>query len=542
MPNKVLLLSNVTMNMITKMNPEFKKVDVNDGYDTWVQYLLNPSFYNLDAYHCIIILLDGGRLFNEYGNANTMKETLDIIDSFAKNNLQFKIYLSSIDCYKNEIFSLLGYQEEEKFEYETNKKIYSISERNDNVVIFPLKQIAKEMGTEGFYSSKMSYLSSCPYSLKALKEIASSLSMLDVFNSKPRKKCLILDLDNTLWGGVIGEDGVEGIELSDHNEGRRFFDFQKTILQIKNTGIILAIVSKNNLKDVEPVFEKSEMLLKESDFLVLKIGWENKSDYIREIAFELNIGLDSMVFVDDNPVEREQVKREIPEVVVPDFPIDTTDLSLFGKQLYFKYFYIDKALTEDINKTEMYKANIERKKLRSEIKNIDDYIKSLCINLRISKDIRTAIPRIAQMTQKTNQFNLTTKRYSEKDIDSFISDSSYQVFTGTVTDKFGNNGMTILCIIKIIEEIAYIDEFLMSCRVMGRKIEYTFLQYVENILFNNGVELLKAKYIRNEKNAPAAVFYENYGFNSDDGENYSKKTENKSIPELMKIEYDGETP
>lgn len=232
-----------------------------------------------------------------------------------------------------------------------------------------------------------------------------------------RRKCLVLDLDNTLWGGVLGEEGPEGIRIGGDYPGNAYLLFQQGIRELARTGVILAVCSKNNEADVLEVWERNpELVLRRGDFAARRINWRDKAGNIRELAAELNIGLDSMVFVDDNPAERELVRRMVPEVAVPDFPEQPYRLPEFLRDMADRYFRIYALTAEDRAKTEQYRANAARAEAARGYADFGDYLRSLGMVLTIRRADDFTRPRVAQMTQKTNQFNLTTRRYSEADI------------------------------------------------------------------------------------------------------------------------------
>ncbi len=532
-----LLISNVMMNGIAKLNTKLHGVHISNGFGTWEQYLIDPVYYELAEYSCIIIILDGDKLRDNYEDVGDLIHILSLIGDFSKQHNEILIYISNIRCRNKTVIDAAEMHCIEEFETKINRSIYCLCEKYTNIVCINIKKFIEAIGEEKAYSKQMEYMSSCPYSVKVQKCMADEIARMDYFNQNTRKKCLVVDLDNTLWGGVIGEEGIDGITLSNHKEGKQYYDFQNIILKIKSTGIILAISSKNNMEDVEGVFKKEFMLLKKDDFVIAKINWNPKSKSINEIATELNIGLDSIVFIDDNPVEREEVKKHLPDVVVPDFPENAADLEEFGLFLYEQYFRTDKVLKEDAEKTKMYIANKERNKLKNTTLNLDEFVKSLEITLIISGADPSHLSRIAQMTQKTNQFNLTTKRYTESDISEMLKDKNKKIYIGSVKDKFGDNGITLLCILLLDEEEAYIDEFLMSCRVMERKIEFDFLRYIENKLKKEGYAALHGEFLRTNKNKPASNFYKEYGFASTDSPmHYIKNIQQQEYSGLIKIE------
>jgi len=320
-----------------------------------------------------------------------------------------------------------------------------------------------------------------------------------------RKKCLVLDLDNTLWGGVLGEEGIEGVQIDGDYPGKAYHYWQEGIKELERKGVILAICSKNNQTDVEALFAAREMPLSLKDFACTRINWNDKAANIREIAQELNIGLDSMVFVDDNPTERELIRQQLPMVAVPEWPAQPYELPMSYAQLVNGYFSVYTLTDEDKKKTEQYRQNANRAQAQAQFTDMEDFLRSLEMRLTIREATEVTIPRIAQMTQKTNQFNLTTKRYTESDIRSLLEEGA-QIWTLAVADRFGDNGITGLMILKS-ENGWILDTLLMSCRVLGKGIEEAFFKSV--IRRYNGV--LTAQYIPTAKNGQVAEFYERMG-------------------------------
>ena len=327
-----------------------------------------------------------------------------------------------------------------------------------------------------------------------------------------RKKCLILDLDNTLWGGVLGEDGVDGIKLGGDYPGKAFAYWQRPLLQLANNGVILAVCSKNNEADVDEAWQHNPfMVLKREHFSSLRINWQDKATNIREIAAELNIGLDSMVFVDDNPTERELIKQVLPQVEVPDFPAKPYELMPFFKQLVEKYFRIYAVTSEDRTKTEQYRANALRQAEQSHFADLETYLYSLDMELDIIPADEHNLPRIAQMTQKTNQFNLTTRRYTEADVQQRI-DQGWRVFCMSVRDRFGDSGITAAVFLEPSDDVTVnIDSLLLSCRILGKGIEEAFIKTVFNLLRLDGYRHITAEYLPTAKNGQTADFYDRMG-------------------------------
>ena len=323
-----------------------------------------------------------------------------------------------------------------------------------------------------------------------------------------RKKCIVLDLDNTLWGGVLGEDGLDGIKIGGDYPGKAFAFFQEALLELEKSGIILTVCSKNNEADVLEAWERvPSMILRKEHFAACRINWQDKAANIREIAHELNIGLDSMVFLDDNPSERELVSQFLPEVAVPAFPEHPYELPLFFQSLVENYFQVYSVTEEDRNKTTQYQANAARAEAQKQFTDYASFLRSLQIQVTVSEADEVTIPRIAQMTQKTNQFNLTTRRYQDSDIRQFLQDG-WRIWSVSVSDRFGDSGITGCALVHGTD----IDSFLLSCRVLGKGIESVFLKTVLSLLKKDGCQAVTAHYVPTQKNAQVAEFYEKCGF------------------------------
>jgi FkbH-like protein len=327
-----------------------------------------------------------------------------------------------------------------------------------------------------------------------------------------RKKCLVLDCDNTLWGGIVGEDGTQGIKLGQDYPGICFSVFQKHLEMLSRKGVILAVCSKNNLIDVQDVWENNpNQIITDKVLSAYRINWQDKATNLKSLAEELNIGLDSFVFVDDNPVERGLIKELLPEVEVPDFPEKPYDLIDFFWEIYHRHFSIYELSSEDLLKTQQYKEIFFRNESKKAYDDLDNYLRSLDIEIDIIQANENNIMRIAQMTQKTNQFNLTTKRYTEIDIRKLLSEGS-KIFCANVKDKFGDNGITIACIIKELDESFLLDSYLLSCRILGRDIEkITLIKIIDEVL-KDSLKVVKATFIPTKKNSLAADFLDNVGF------------------------------
>jgi FkbH-like protein len=395
---------------------------------------------------------------------------------------------------------------------EYNKKLYSFSQNNTNIKIIHIDEFFHRFSEDQLIDWKYYYLSQMPVNPKLIPEFSQWFSrQLEIIDLK-RKKCIVVDLDNTLWGGVLGEDGIDGIKMSGDYPGSAFHFFQEYLLELMHEGIILTVCSKNNESDVLTLWEQHpDMPLRKEQFVTYRINWNNKADNIKDIVAELNIGLDSVVFIDDNPSERELVKQMLPEVSVPDFPAYPYLYPVFVKQLANNYFSSYKLTQEDLLKTQQYKKNAERAQHRNQFTDLKSYLRSLEIKLIIEKLNEFNITRFAQMTKKTNQFNLTTHRYTEAEIQR-MSDTGSLVYGLRVKDKFGDNGLTGFIIIKLDGKTASIDTLLLSCRILGKEIEYAFFSYMLRKIKNIGINQVFAEYDKTSKNMQVADFYESCGF------------------------------
>ncbi len=500
---KNLLLSNINIHsLLRKLDKEYE-FDTSDGYNGWISYIYTKLDLSVVEYNNVFILLDGYELKKEV-NFEMINSLFNKISGIAKINVATKFWISDIHILCKEI-NESSINDNYEFSFKYNQLLNSIVIENKNIYKFPLREAVEEIGAKQFYSSKMWYLASIKYS--SVGETTVQQEIDRIINVIKRKKCLILDMDNTLWGGVIGEIGFENIDVSE-----RFQDFQRRIREIKDKGIILAIVTKNNYSDAITAFQNKSMVLDQDDFIQICANWNNKADNILNIVKALNIGLDAVVFIDDNPVERENIKLNLPMVSVPEFPKDTSMLNNFAIELYKDFFYNPKPVEEDNKKTSMYRDNIKRDELRIEYKDISDYIRQLkiIINFRIAKN--TDIPRICDLSRKTNQYNTSSQRYSEKELSMILKDSNYKLYIAEVSDRIGDSGLCIVCIIKIENDIAVIENFFMSCRIMGRKIEHAFLDHVMDKLYNDGIQTIIGLYIKTERNVPAKELFTDNNF------------------------------
>lgn len=520
---RLALLSNVTVDLLAGMLKKNADVYISAGFDTWQQEAINPASalykYKPEA---VVILIHANAYTDTWdgvdGGCRTIDDWCGAFRALSANLAGVPIYVSSIDVSNVKCRFGAEARLEQYFENYLIERVSELHASGSNVYILPVKDAVCDLGRNNFYSAKMWYVGSMPYSMKGLSALEELITRFVSAAKGAKKKCIAVDLDNTLWGGVIGEDGVSGIVLSGNKEGARYKDTQRYLKKMKNQGVMLAILSKNNAEDVEPVFAHPDMVLQHDDFVAEVINWESKSNNIRRLAADLNIGLDSFVFLDDNPAEREQMKAECPEVEVIEFPQDSSQLPDVLAKAYDDYFLSLEVTGEDTKKTAMYRSEAKRKAELSSAVSVEDFLK----NLEMTMDVHFMRPeeekRVTQLTNKTNQFNVTTKRYSEEDIHALAAASDSDVITVHMADKYGDQGLVAVLILKHKDSVSEIDTFLMSCRVMGRSAEKEIMAQIKAILEQRGIETLKAAYVKTAKNVPVLELFDGLGFRRISGE------------------------
>ena len=383
-------------------------------------------------------------------------------------------------------------------------------------VLFDQERVEARHGKSRVRDERMWYMASMPFSETFLPAMATEyIRIIRPFKGLTRK-CIVLDLDNTLWGGVIGEDGISHIKIGGTAApGNAFRDFQIALDGLSRRGILLAACSKNNPDDVWPVFESHpHMVLRRSHFAAVRINWQDKATNIREIARDLNIGLDSLVFLDDNPAERGLVRQEVPEVLTVEMPRDP---ALYTRTLLGLDVFETLSLTkEDQQRSQQYQAQQERQQFEEATSSSGDltaYLTGLQITAQIAPASVFTLPRIAQLINKTNQFNVTTRRYTEAQVQAMAdAPNEWGVYSITVADRFGDSGLTGVAIVKKDTEAWEIDSFLLSCRVLGRGIEAALMTFLVHQAQSTGATHLRGLFIPSPKNEPAAGLFEAQGF------------------------------
>lgn len=379
------------------------------------------------------------------------------------------------------------------------------------VFLWDFDRLVRARGYENLFDPKSWYVARNPFRQSAYPVIADDLSRYLRSALGRIKKCVVVDLDNTLWGGIVGEDGIEGIDLGRDYPGNCYRDFQKELLKLYHRGILLAINSKNNESDAFEVLDKHpDMVLRRKHFAACQINWRDKASNLSAIASELNIGIDSMVFIDDNPRECELVQREFPEcqvVCLPDKPYLLPRLldAVPGLECI-------RLTEEDTQRGEMYHAQTARRQSAAGFRSLEEFWNDLGMEVKIEPAGPFSVPRIAQLTQRTNQMNMTTRRYSEAEVEALARDPRWRIVSVAARDKFGDHGIVGVMFIKVNDDHCHIDTFLMSCRVLGMNIEQYMIAYAAAVARRAGVGRLVGEFIPTAKNKVAAGTYARLGF------------------------------
>lgn len=413
------------------------------------------------------------------------------------------------------VFGNFANKHEASFLFQLRKLNYQLmvfAAGHSNFHICDLSAIQNQAGKVVLFHPSIYMTTEMVLSLDILPEVAArTVDIISAIIGK-FKKCIILDLDNTLWGGIIGDDGVDKIQIGSLGIGKAFTEFQYWIKKLKNRGIIIAVCSKNTESVAREPFEKHpDMVLHLEDISVFMANWDNKADNIRQIQQVLNIGFDSMVFVDDNPFERNLVRENIPELTVPELPEDPSE---YLEYLYsLNLFETTSFSKEDLERTALYQTEAKRNLLKQSVTNEGDFLKSLNMLSLVESFNNYNIPRVAQLSQRSNQFNLRTVRYSEENLQAMTQDQRYLTFSFNLDDKFGSNGIICAVVLKQEDETtAFIETWFMSCRVLKRGMEAFVLNTIVEAARERGFSYLKGEFIPTAKNEMVKNHYLELGF------------------------------
>lgn len=392
-----------------------------------------------------------------------------------------------------------------------NREIRDIARQQTGVYVLDYDALVARHGRLHWQDERKLFSVGLPIAAHQLIHLANELLRFLVPLSGRIAKAFVVDLDNTLWGGVIGEDGMTGIKLGAEYPGVVYQMLQKAIRELSRRGILLAICSKNNRDDALEVLEKHPgMLLRPADFSAMRINWNEKAQSLREIAAELNIGLDSIAFLDDNPFEREQMRCALPEVLVLDLPDDPTQYAAAVRD--YPAFERLTLSTEDRQRTAFYGEQRKRAEVEHDFQSKEDFFRYLQQEAEVAPVQPSTLARVAQLTQKTNQFNLTTRRYSEQQLAEMAATPGCQVLAMRVTDRFGDHGLVGVAITLDKQDLCEIETFLLSCRVIGRSVETALLSHVAKSAAARGCRQLGGWFLPTKKNAPSKDFFFQSGF------------------------------
>jgi FkbH-like protein len=395
-----------------------------------------------------------------------------------------------------------------------NAEMAAYARQHPNFLINDIHYLSAQVGLDAWYGPTYWYSFHMAVSPAATVTLAQNVAAIIKSIYGKTRKCLVLDLDNTLWGGVIGDDGMQNLLLGkDHSVGEAFLDFQKYVKDLKRRGVILAVCSKNDPANAKEGFSHPDSILALDDFSAFKANWEPKPENIRAIAAELNIGLDSIVFVDDNPAERALVAGQLPEVATPDVG---TDVARYAQVLEAEhYFDVHAIVKDDLSRSDYYKANQKRDSYQSSFNDYGEFLTSLEMTAEIAPFSSVYLERITQLINKTNQFNLTTRRYTAAEVEAIAQDSSYVTLYGRLIDRFGDNGLVSVVIGHVNQDALEIDLWLMSCRVLNREMELAMFDVLSEVCRARGIRKIIGRYIPSKKNSMVASHYAGLGFTRD---------------------------
>lgn len=504
--------------------------DIYEGeYNGIAMDTLDPSSALYAFSPDVVIILPDYRDIKEYPALLDDKSAALRCDEFVKNYIeiwkQLTVHIPAVTILQGNfvipIESPLG-NLEANYKFSRRSFIRRINDRlldvkPENVILADVDNLASVIGKKVWFDLSQYFLTKMPCRLECLYDLTELFAKQVMALKGKVRKCLVLDLDNTLWGGVVSEEGYAGINLDPNNAvGESFLSFQQYLLCLKERGVILAVCSKNDEAVAKEPFEKNRnMKLKLTDIACFVANWEDKASNIRRIAKELNIGLDGMVFFDDNPAEREIVRSFLPMVEVIDVPQDPSDYVLaLDHASAFEWLQITK---EDVSRNQSYIAESRRKELADSYVNYDEYLKALEMRARIGCISHDQTARFSQLINKSNQFNLRTRRYTEANIAEFMTDSNKKCLFAELSDKFSDYGLISCVILTKRGDACFIDTWVMSCRVLKRGLEYLMFDDILQTALEWRCRFVVGEYIPTAKNNMVNGLYQTLGFTEYDG-------------------------
>ena len=484
-------------------------------------YVFRPSFVfiNLSSEHLLKDFYSAdGKQQSDFGR-NRAEKIMTYCQA-VQSGLGAKVILNTFVEINDGVYGNYAAKTNKSFIYQVrvcNLMLMEYAQKNKDLYICDLALLQAASGYEHTFDPKMYVNGDMVYSIDFLPVIARHISDIILSVSGVFKKCLIMDLDNTLWGGIIGDDGMEGIELGDLGIGKAFTLLQSWARQLSLRGIILAVCSKNTEAIALEPFEKHpDMVLRREDIAVFAVNWETKVQNIRHIQQVLNIGFDSMVFLDDNPFEREMVKSAIAGITVPDLPEDPADYLPYLRTL--NLFETALVTEEDQQRNRQYREEAERNDLQQRFENEGEFLQSLSMQAIVKPFDRFSAPRVAQLSQRSNQFNLRTIRYTEDEINKILSSPEYLTRSFSLSDRIGDHGLISIIILKKLDSARiFIDTWIMSCRVLKRGVEKFVLNEIADMAQGAGYTRLIGEYLPTRKNGIVQDHYKQLGFTLSEG-------------------------
>lgn len=421
-----------------------------------------------------------------------------------QNNFEMPFYrlMGNKDC--------SDYRGRTNFITRLNSAFYDYAERTEGFYINDINYLSADYGLKEWANPSFWNMYKYALCFEAIPSLAFSVANIVKSVFGKNKKAIALDLDNTLWGGVVGDDGVDGIEIGQENGvSQSYYEFQSYIKQLKSLGIILTVCSKNDYENALAGLNHPEGVLKPDDFIVIKANWENKDRNISETAAELNILPEAIVFVDDNPAEREIVKAQLKGVQAPVMDSVENYIITIDRSGFFE---VTSFSDDDLKRNDMYKENVMRSAQQASFADYGEYLNSLEMKATIGDFIPVYIARITQLTNKSNQFNLTTKRYTQTEMEAVWNSPNYIRLYGKLVDKFGDNGVVSVVIGEKREDTLHIDLWLMSCRVLKRDMEQAMLDTLVAKCRKSGIKTIRGYYYPTKKNSMVRELYGTFGF------------------------------
>ena len=499
---------------LTVFDADYNQIDAQVMDDSSELYQMTPDF--------TLFWLCTEKLYEAFCQSTNRSDFANQIIMYLEGywnrvNQQYKTTILQFNFTQidDRIFGNYGNKTQDSFLFQIRKLNYLLMEKctqYKNVFIIDIDYLQQIYGEYGIKENKMYYIAKIPLSTKILPEVAKqTIDVIKAMKGK-MKKCVILDLDNTLWGGVIGDDGLENIQIGELGLGHAFSEFQMWLKELQKRGIILAVCSKNEEETAkEPFLKHPEMVLHMEDIAMFVANWEDKASNIKRIQDTLNIGMDSIVFLDDNPFERNLVKSMIPDITVPNLPEDPSQYLNYVKSL--NLFETSAYSETDKNRTKQYQEEMGRVNLQKQFSSYSEYLESLEMVAEAKPFDKFHFSRIAQLTQRSNQFNLRTIRYTEQEIEQLAKEKEYLTLYFTLKDKFGDYGLISVVIMdKQPENTLFISEWVMSCRVLKRSMEEFILDEIIRTAEEHGFDKVTGEYIRTPKNNMVSELYKKMGF------------------------------